>query len=64
MFSMHWILKITQHRFHCVIKEDRAKYIGTEENWDIAEQAIIDAAKEKGLTTVTEYGEARFMVLN
>lgn len=41
-------------------QEDRSKYIGSEENWEIAEQAIIDAAKEKGLKTVTEYGEAAF----
>jgi threonyl-tRNA synthetase len=41
-------------------KDDRSKYIGSEENWVIAEQAIIDAAKEKGLKTVTEYGEAAF----
>ena len=41
-------------------KEDRSKYIGSEENWAIAEQAIIDAAAAKGLKTVTEYGEAAF----
>ncbi len=41
-------------------KEDRSKYIGSEENWAIAEQAIIDAAAEKGLNTVIEYGEAAF----
>ncbi len=41
-------------------KEDRSKYIGSEENWAIAEQAIIVAAAEKGLKTVTEYGEAAF----
>jgi len=41
-------------------KEDRSKYIGSEENWAIAEQAIIDAAAEKGLKTVIEYGEAAF----
>ncbi|MBL8001732.1 MAG: threonine--tRNA ligase [Flavobacteriales bacterium] len=41
-------------------KEDRAKYIGTDENWTKAEQAIIDAAAEKGLKTVVEYGEAAF----
>jgi threonyl-tRNA synthetase len=41
-------------------QEDRSKYIGTEENWQIAEQAIIDAAAEKGLKTVVEYGEAAF----
>lgn len=39
---------------------DRSKYIGSEENWEIAEQAIIEAATEKGLKTVTEYGEAAF----
>jgi len=41
-------------------QEDRSKYIGSDENWEIAEQAIIDAATEKGLKTVTEYGEAAF----
>ncbi|MDO6432687.1 threonine--tRNA ligase [Flavitalea sp. BT771] len=41
-------------------KEDRTKYIGSDENWEKAEQAIIEAAAEKGLTTVTEYGEAAF----
>ncbi len=40
--------------------EDRSKYIGSEENWQIAEQAIIDVAAEKGLKTVIEYGEAAF----
>lgn len=39
---------------------DRAKYIGSEENWDIAENAIREAAAEKGLNTVEEYGEAAF----
>ncbi len=41
-------------------KEDRSKYIGSDENWAKAEQAIIDAAAEKGLKTVVEYGEAAF----
>jgi len=41
-------------------QEDRSKYIGTEENWAIAEQAIIDASAQKGLKTVIEYGEAAF----
>ncbi len=41
-------------------KEDRAKYIGSEENWEKAEQAIIDAAADKGLKTFIEYGEAAF----
>ncbi|MBL0043247.1 MAG: threonine--tRNA ligase [Flavobacteriales bacterium] len=39
---------------------DRSKYIGSEENWVKAEQAIIDAAAEKGLNTFIEYGEAAF----
>lgn len=41
-------------------QEDRSKYIGEESNWVIAEQAIIEAATEKGLNTVVEYGEAAF----
>jgi threonyl-tRNA synthetase len=41
-------------------QEDRSKYIGSEENWQIAEQAIIEASEEKGLPTVIEYGEAAF----
>ena len=36
------------------------KYIGSDENWDKAEAAIIEAAEEKGLDTVVEYGEAAF----
>ncbi len=36
------------------------KYIGTDENWDNAERAIIEATKEVGLETVTELGEAAF----
>ena len=36
------------------------KYIGSDENWEKAESAIIRAAKDKGLNTVVEYGEAAF----
>ncbi|MEO0339574.1 MAG: threonine--tRNA ligase [Bacteroidota bacterium] len=36
------------------------KYIGTNENWDAAESAIIEATQEIGLTTTTELGEAAF----
>ncbi len=39
---------------------NKEKYIGSDENWNKAEQAIIDAAAEKGLKTVVEYGEAAF----
>ena len=40
--------------------ENKAKYIGSDENWKLAETAIIEAAEEKGLPTVVEYGEAAF----
>jgi threonyl-tRNA synthetase len=40
--------------------ENKAKYIGSDENWEKAESAIIEAAAEKGLDTVVEYGEAAF----
>lgn len=40
--------------------DNKAKYIGSDENWDKAEQAIIEAAAEKGLKTVVETGEAAF----
>ena len=39
---------------------NKEKYIGTDENWAKAEQAIIDAAEKKGLKTVVELGEAAF----
>ena len=39
---------------------NKEKYIGTDENWEKAEQAIIQASAEKGLNTVVEYGEAAF----
>jgi len=41
-------------------KNDRSKYIGSDDNWEKAEQAIINASAEKGLNTVVEYGEAAF----
>lgn len=41
-------------------KVNRDKYIGSEENWEHAEQAIIEACKEKGLEARVEYGEAAF----
>lgn len=40
--------------------ENKEKYIGSDEAWDKAEAAIIEAAEEKGLNTVTELGEAAF----
>ena len=41
-------------------QDDRSKYIGSDENWEKAENAIIEAAAEKELNTVVEYGEAAF----
>ncbi len=40
--------------------DNKEKYIGSDENWEKAESAIINAAKEKGLNTVIAYGEAAF----
>ena len=40
--------------------KNKTKYIGSDENWEKAESAIIEAAAEKGLETVIEYGEAAF----
>ena len=40
--------------------ENKQKYIGSDENWEKAENAIITAAKNKRLNTVVEYGEAAF----
>ncbi|MCK9304599.1 MAG: threonine--tRNA ligase [Bacteroidales bacterium] len=39
---------------------DKEKYIGSDDNWERAENAIIEAAREKGLKTVVELGEAAF----
>jgi threonyl-tRNA synthetase len=41
-------------------KVNRDKYIGSDENWEKAERAIIEASAEKELPTVVEYGEAAF----
>jgi threonyl-tRNA synthetase len=40
--------------------ENKEKYIGSDENWEKAEAAIMRSAEEKGLKTVIEYGEAAF----
>src|SRR6056297_161850 len=40
--------------------ENKEKYIGSDENWEKAENAIMNAAKEKGLNYVVETGEAAF----
>ncbi len=41
-------------------QEDRSKYIGSEDNWEKAESAIIEACEERGMETIVEYGEAAF----
>jgi threonyl-tRNA synthetase len=41
-------------------QHDKSKYIGSDANWEIAEKSIIEAAEEKGLKTVIEFGEAAF----
>ena len=41
-------------------KNNRTKYIGSDENWEKAETAIIEACREKGLEAHVEYGEAAF----
>ncbi len=40
--------------------DNKSKYIGSEENWQLAEQSIIEATQEKGMNTVIEPGEAAF----
>lgn len=40
--------------------KNKTKYIGSDENWEKAESAIIEAAAQRGLETVIEYGEAAF----
>jgi threonyl-tRNA synthetase len=41
-------------------RTDRSRYMGSDETWDLAEQSIIEAATEKNLNTIIEYGEAAF----
>lgn len=41
-------------------QHDRSKYIGSDENWNLAEEAIVLSADEKGLKSTIEYGEAAF----
>ena len=55
-------LKFDQYTAQVSLRDpnNREKYIGSDENWEKAESAIMQAAKEKGLTTVVEYGEAAF----
>lgn len=62
--TMHVIKKLGFESFTAQISlrdpENKQKYIGSDENWERAEAAIIEATKEAGLETVTELGEAAF----
>lgn len=40
--------------------DNKDKYIGSDENWEKAERAIIEATQERDMQTTTEYGEAAF----
>ena len=55
-------LKMTDYLAQISLRDpaNKEKYIGSDENWAKAEQAIIDAAAKKGLKTVVELGEAAF----
>ena len=55
-------LKMTDYMAQISLRDPKntEKYIGSDENWERAEKAIIDAAAEKGLKTVVELGEAAF----
>ena len=55
-------LKMTDYMAQVSLRDpdNKEKYIGSDENWAKAEQAIIDAAEKKGLKTVVEKGEAAF----
>ena len=55
-------LKMTEFSAQVSLRDpnNHEKYIGSDENWEKAERAIIEAAEKKGLKTVVETGEAAF----
>ena len=55
-------LNMTEYMAQISLRDpnNKTKYIGSDENWDKAERAIIEAAEKKGLKTVVELGEAAF----
>ena len=55
-------LKFSEYTAQISLRDpnNTTKYIGTDENWEKAERAIIEAATERGLKTTTELGEAAF----
>jgi threonyl-tRNA synthetase len=62
--TMYVIKKLGFENFTAQISlrdpENKEKYIGSDENWKKAEDAIVEATKQAGLPTVTAYGEAAF----
>ena len=62
--TRHVLAKLGFEKFTAQISlrdpENKTKYIGTDENWRRAEQAIIEATEEAGLVTTRELGEAAF----
>ena len=62
---IHYVFKtlnMTEYMAQISLRDpaNKTKYIGSDENWEKAEKAIIDAAQKKGLKTVVELGEAAF----
>ena len=55
-------LKMTDYMAQISLRDPKntEKYIGSDEHWEMAERAIIEAAEKKGLKTVVELGEAAF----
>ncbi|MDR0981622.1 MAG: threonine--tRNA ligase [Culturomica sp.] len=62
IFVIFKALDFTEYTAQISLRDpkDKTKYIGSDENWEKAERAIIEAAEEKGLKTVVELGEAAF----
>ena len=62
IFYIFKLLNFTDYTAQISLRDpnDKQKYIGSDENWEKAERAIIEASQEKGLKTITELGEAAF----
>lgn len=62
IFIVFKALNFTEYEAQISLRDpnDKEKYIGKDEIWAEAEQAIVDACKEKGLKAIVEYGEAAF----
>ena len=60
MYLIHLVLKNYEAQISLRDVENTDKYIGTDEMWNLAEEAIIKATKGKNLNYKIEYGEAAF----